>query len=245
VCCPHRHLLERIGVYAYNTQQRVDDFYAAIERQFSEETGFPRESPEVREFMATARENLGWPRVAVGPFTVFVDNTGSKFSVHETQTLYPLVRLESHEQSKRLHLLSSREKDWLLPRFMATFTYSEDSIYKVGVFAVQGKEGTPERWYFDTKGTGAFDVMYAFENGMPTKYTLAERSWERADEFQFREAFITDLAAHLKDVRAINAFLDETRANEDSQQVDPGSANGNQDVDVEQLMPPEPENETN
>ena len=120
----------------------------------------------------------GRPLVAAGPFAVFVDNDSGEFSVREIQSLLPLVELESHEQSKRLLLLSSREKGWKLPRFRVNLKYSEDGLYERGGFSVYGEDGMLARIYFDTQGAGVFDKMYVYENDTPMVYRLNNFSWE-------------------------------------------------------------------
>ena len=181
--------------YVYDTEQKVEDFYTTIfERPFSEKTGLPPESPEVKEYMTAVREGFGRPLVAVEAFAIFVNPDGDKFSVHdnllkENALLLPLVELKVSEQSKRLRLFSSQEKGVTLPRFNAQFTYSKDGIYERGHFAVCREDGAPERMYFDSKGIGIFDVMIVFEHehGVRFTYSLNNLTWELVDEQWYSE----------------------------------------------------------
>ena len=171
-------------VYAYDTEQKLENYYKIHEEQFFDKTGFPPESSESREFMAMVREN-GRPLVVVGPFSVFVKDDGT-FSVREMQiqtgSISPLVELRIHEQSKYLTLFSSYEKGLRLPRFNAILRYSEDGIYKKGGFYISGEDGMPVRSYFDTRGVVVFDVMHVFENGNENTYHLNGLSWEKVTE---------------------------------------------------------------
>jgi hypothetical protein len=199
-------------VYLYDTEQKVENHYKTLERKFLEDTRMPPESPEVKKLNASVREH-GRPLVAVGPFGVFAGNDGCQFSVRELQTQFPVVELESREQSKSLLFLSSLEKDWIVPRFHAQLIYSEDGIYKKGVFSVHGKDGIPERTYFDTKGMGLFDVMYVHENGSIYIYYLDGLTWELASEKPYSEA--------------MKATASETRALRDLYPVDSDASNLN------------------
>jgi hypothetical protein len=221
--------------YAYDTEQKVEDFYKMFEIQFSEKTGLPPESPEVKEYMAMVRREQGRPLDAVGPFAFFVDNDGGKFSVREIQSvkqeanlLLPLVELEISEQSKRLRLYSSQEKGFGLPRFSAQFTYSEDGIYERGHFAVHRKDGALERMYFDSKGSGAFDVMNVFEHeaGVRFIYSLNDLTWELVGKQWYSEK---------EKIRVDDLLKDYRRVFGGSEQVDHNTSNDNQDVDVEQI----------
>ena len=174
--------------YVYDTEQKVEDFYKTFETQFSEENGLPLESPEVKEYVATAREQFGRPLVAAGPFAIFAKDDGRKFSVHEIQSvkqekglLFPLIELETGEQSKRLHLHSSQEKGYQLPRFHAKFDYSEDGTYEKSNICLHEEFGKLVRFYYDTQGAGAFDRMVILENGTLTYYRLNGLSWEKSD----------------------------------------------------------------
>jgi hypothetical protein len=174
--------------YAYDTEQKVEDFYKMFEIQFSEKTGLPPESPEVKEYMAMVRREQGRPLVAVGQFAVFVDNDGGKFSVREIQSvkqeanlLLPLVELKFSEQSKRLCFFSSVEKCGRLPRFRTQLTYSADGIYEKGIFSVYKEDGTFERNYCDTQGIGVFNTKCVSENGALNIYHLNDLTWEKAD----------------------------------------------------------------
>lgn len=176
------------SVFVFDTEQKIEDFYRMFERDFSDENGLSSESHEVKEYMAMVRELQGRPLVTVGPFSIFVNNDGDRFSVHETQSVnseggrfLPLVELEISEQSKRLIFVSSQEKGGRLPRFYVQCFYSGDGIYNKGIFAVHGENGSPERIFFDTKGLGVFDMMYIFENGEMIKYRLNNLSWEQID----------------------------------------------------------------
>ena len=164
-------LIEKHGIYVYDTQQqqKFEELFKKSERQVAKEMGLPPNSPEVKEFMTKILEH-GRPLVAVGPFVVFVNNDGNIFSVHETQSvkqerglLFPLVELDSREQSKHLGFTSSAEKGGKLPRFSSRLTYSEDGIYENGIIFIHREDRTLERAYFDSEGNGAFDVMLVFE----------------------------------------------------------------------------------
>jgi len=189
-----------------------EDLYTMLERGFSKQTGLPSESPEVVEYMAEVRklmEMIGRPLAAVGPFAVFVNHEGDKFSVHEMQSLrqekgmfLPLVELEFGEQSKRLYLLSSQEKDCPLPRFRALLNYSGDGTYEGGVFSIHREDGTVERVYTDSKGVGVFDVMNVFENGVRFIYSLNNLTWELVDELHYPEKLKNHEDGLLKDFRS-------------------------------------------
>jgi len=173
-----RQMEDDFNLYVYDTEQKLEDFYKSWQRQYLDKTGL---SPEAREWIAELREQ-GRPLVAVGPFAIFVDNDGNRFSIRELQPLWlPLVELEFHEQSKYLHLISSLEKSWVLPRFRAFFHYSEDGVYEKGTVSVHRKNGMPERVYFDTKRIGVFDVMhvYDYDSRVTNIYTLNGLSWEK------------------------------------------------------------------
>ena len=213
-------LTEVDGVYVYDTQQKLENYYEMFEKQFCLEAGLPPASPKVREFIDKVRE-LGRPLVAVGPFRIFVDNEGDKFSVREIQhdqvLSFPLVELECREQSKYMEFTSSYETGLRLPRFRATFIYSEDGSYRKGCFAVQGKDVMFERFYVDTKGIGVFDKMRVFENSMQTTYHLNGLSWEKVDEQQYPEALKTredDILKHTQLFRDGNQF-DRNPSNDD------------------------------
>ena len=173
-------LILKSGVYVYDTEQKLEDFYTMFERDFFDKTGFPPESPEAREFAVLVRKG-GRPLVAVGPFAVFVEDDSGRFSVREIRSLMPLVELERNGQSKHLVLSSLLEKGSWLPRFQFSFFYSEEGIYKGGNFSVNREDGTVERLYMDTKKTGVFDVMHIldYEDGITNKYRLNGLSWER------------------------------------------------------------------
>ena len=185
--------MDDIHLYVYDTEQKIEDYYKRIEKHFLDITGALPESPVSREFVAMVR-GQGRPLVEVGPFAIFVEESGT-FSVREIQSLMPLVELENHEQSKRLYLSSSLEKGWRFPRFHVQLYYSEDGIYKRGGFSVSDREdGTWERSYLDTKGTGVFDVMHVYdcENSVWTKHHLTDISWEQVEEQSFLEAPLTE-----------------------------------------------------
>ena len=69
-----------VDVYVYDTEQKIEDFYTIFEKDFSEKTGLPPESPEAKEYMATVQKGFGRPLVAVGPFAIFVNHDDDKFS---------------------------------------------------------------------------------------------------------------------------------------------------------------------
>ena len=162
-------------VYAYDTEQKLEDYYKEMEKVNIDELKVSRESPTAREIIAEIRGNR--PLVSAGPFVVFVDNDSGKFSVREKRSLLPLVELESREQSQSLAFTSSIEKDRKLPRFSAQLFYSRDGIYEKGVFSVQGEDGISERSYFDTKGNGVFSYMVVYEDGVKVTYRLNNLSW--------------------------------------------------------------------
>jgi hypothetical protein len=184
-------LILRSGIYVYDTEQKLEEYYAAFERGFVDKTGFTPDSPATREYMVMTRRT-GRPLVAIGPFSVFVYEDSGNFSVREMQSLLPLVELESNGQSKRLNFHSSLEKDWYLPRFAATFSYSEDGAYKWSSFMFQEKDGTIARHYLDTKGIGVLNRMVVFENGISTRYELKGLSWEKIDDEEQPERDVAD-----------------------------------------------------
>ena len=181
-----RLLTERSGVYVYDTQQKLEDYYKMVEREFIDYTGVgPGGYTEKKALDLLLSER---PLVTVGPFAIFVDN-GGKLSVREIQSLkqergllLPLVELKNDGQSKCLRLFSSSEKDRKVPRFSASLYYSEGGMYERSWFAVHREDGTFERVYIDTKGIGVFDIMCVFENGMQTTYHLNGLSWEKVEE---------------------------------------------------------------
>ena len=181
-------LIQRCGVYVYGTQQEIENYYTMRERDFFNKTGFFPESCEAREMIASIRSER--PLVVVGPFAVFVDNNGGKFSVRERQSIMPLVELEIHEQSKRLFLVSSIEKGCIVPRFTASLNYTEDGIYEKSGFSVHRENGTLERIYIDTKGIGIFDIMRVYENGVQFIYRLNDLTWEKIAEEPYSSTLI-------------------------------------------------------
>jgi hypothetical protein len=197
---PHRQIdAFHQYVYAYDTEKKIEDYYKIMEIATFAHFGAPSASPIAREAFDAM---VGYrPLVAVGPFIVFVNNNDNgTFSIRERSTLLPLVELESHEHSKRLIFISPLEKSWYMPRFFATLLYSEEGIYEKGAFSVHRENGTVERMYGDTKGTGVFDVMNIFEYDMHANeydmrvtYHLNGLSWERTDEQPFTETLETDL----------------------------------------------------
>jgi len=174
----YRDRLNGIHFYAYD-KHRLKNYYKKLEKEFFDKTGASRESPEAKKFVAEVRE-LWRPLVEVGPF--YVTNDGGEFSVRDILSHSPLVRLVSRGQSKKLLLFSSLEKGWSFPRFMSSFRYSEDGIYKRGAFLVSGEDGKPVISYFDTQGIGVFDTMYVHKNCEQFTYYSNGLSWERKDE---------------------------------------------------------------
>ena len=158
-------------MYLHDTEQTIEDFYKMTEV-------VSPECSEAGDMIALMGRDR--PLVTVGPFTIFVNNDTGVFSVHDAQTLMYLVRLKSNEQSKYLRLASLLEKGWRVPRFSASLIYSEDGVYKEGIFSVVREDETHDRLYFDSKGSGVFDIMHVYENGVPVKYHLNNLTWERA-----------------------------------------------------------------
>ena len=214
------------GVFVYDTEQKIEDYYTMFERQFSKEEGKPLESPEVKEFMAMVREQ-GRPLVAAGPFAVFVDNTGGTFSVRdispklEGALFFPFVELKISEQSKRLDLISSQEKGGKMPRFRAQFVYSKDGVYEKGSFAVHREDETLERIYIDSKGIGVFDLMRVFENDVQYVYSLNDLTWKLKRELPYPDK-LKDTEAHLslwKQRRLLVQPSDDTPKTSDSTSI--------------------------
>jgi len=170
-------------VFAYDAGQKLDNYYEMEERAYFDRTGMSPESPEAREWIAMLRKNER-PLVEVGPFVVvFVDDDiGKRFSVRGAHLHTPLVELGVFEQSKHLHLLSSLEKNWKVPRFRANLHYLEDGTYEMGSFSILSEDGTLARRYFDLQGIGVFDIMHVFENGIRHTYHLNGLTWERVDD---------------------------------------------------------------
>ena len=176
--------MDGIHFYVYDTKQKIEDFHKRMEKVFLSSTGV---SPEAKDF----RRIDGLPLVEVGPFFIFLldDGDSSRFSVHEISSLVPLVQLEIHEQFKELRLFSSVEKGWRLPRFMSSFCYSEDGVYKKSFVSAREHE-TLEKVYFDNGGTGFFDIMSVYENGTRKVYYLNELAWEKITEEQYSSKLI-------------------------------------------------------
>ena len=103
-------------VYAYDTEQKVTDYYEMAERSLAALP--PAEFPVMREQIAHTRQFR--PLVTAGPFVVFMDNDSGFFAI-EMQSRFPLVAMQNDGQTKRLQLLSSVEKGRALPRFHASF----------------------------------------------------------------------------------------------------------------------------
>ena len=222
---------QSVEVFVYDTEQKIESYYAMFERDFSEKTGLSSESPEVKEWMVTMREQ-GRPLVAVGPFVVFADNDGGGFSVREIQSfkqekglLLPLVMLKYSEQSKCLFFVSSEERGCRLPRFYAQFDYSEDGIYKRGSFSVH-KDGKPERIYIDKNGIGFFDVLNIFENDKWIEYRLNGLSWELVNERTLPETLKTLEDGLVKEYRRLYG---------NKGQEEYSDSNDNQDANAEQI----------
>jgi len=194
VCClgfilnelRYRDRLDGVHFYVYDTEQKLDNYYRILEKQFFDQTKDSPELSEAREFMTMVRMG-GQPLVEVGPFSFFLIEDGDRclFSLREIQTSMPLIEFENRQrQPKRLQLSSSIEKGWGLPRFTSSLRYSEEGIYEKGGFFVSGQDGVPVRAYFDTQGTGVFDIMqmHVKENGEQITYYLSGLIWEREDE---------------------------------------------------------------
>lgn len=139
-------------VFAYDTEQKLADLYDRVEKLFFDKAGLSPESHEVKELMATVRE-IGRPLLNVGPFSVFVNNDTSKFTVFEKLPFMPLVEIEwvSQKLSKRFYFNSSVERGWHLPRFQSHLVYSDDRVYMMGAFSVHGQNGMLERTYYDAR----------------------------------------------------------------------------------------------
>jgi len=119
------------------------------------------------------------PLVRVGPFVVAASNDNRRFSVREQSSGLTLVTLRSDGQFKYLTLYSSQEQGHNLPRFNATFIYSEDGVYKRGRFFVGRGEGGSARTYEDNTGTGVFDIMRSIDKNEFVTYRLNDLTWER------------------------------------------------------------------
>jgi len=169
-------------VYAYDTEQKLEDFYREWEGAFFDRTGVCPESPEAREAITAIRSNR--PFVAVGPFRVYLvdDDIGKRFAVRKIQSPVPLVELGIFRQFTHLHSLSLPEKNWRVPRFRANLSYSEDDIYEGGSFSIFREDGALARRYFDVYGTGVFDIMHIFEDDIRHTYRLNGLTWERIDD---------------------------------------------------------------
>jgi len=170
-------------VYLYDTEQKIEDYY--------------RDKLELHPENSSARSTIEFmrqrerPVAGVGPFIVFASNDNRTFSVARRcdlpqlqssylrlVTLSNSETLRSREPIKLLSFASLIEKDWSMPRFGASLTYSEDGVYKSGRFFVIGKDGRVSRTYLDNTGTGAFDTMWASENGEMFEYSLNDLTWE-------------------------------------------------------------------
>lgn len=180
-------------VYADSTNQKLEGYYQTMERtildQALDQAGLSPESPEVRKMIANIRRDR--PLVMVGPFAIFVANDNGEWSVRETPFLVPLIELKNNEQSKCLTVCSSLEKSWTVPRFVARFFYSEDGVYEWGFLSVWGKDGMHVRTYFDSTGSGIFDKMNVYENGVQVTYDLTDISWARVAEQPYTESLNT------------------------------------------------------
>jgi len=201
-------------VYLYDTKPKLEDYYKSMEGVDLDELHYSQS--EVVEWFFLAKSIR--PLAVVGPFAVFVSSDNRKFSVCETQSLFPLVELEVLEHSKRLHLSTLREKGYSLPRFVSNLYYSEDGTYEKGDFAVHKEDGMMERVYFDRKGMGVFDMMRVLDHGTQFIYSLNGDIWELVNELPYSEAIKT-LEKGLK-------FKDRSQVHSDS--------NASQDVDVKE-----------
>jgi len=168
-------------IYLYDTEQKIEDYF----RVYLDELGLHPESPQGRSRIDFMRR-LARPLVRVGPFVVFANNDNSKFSVREQFSPFALVELQSHEQTKRLILTGLAEKDWKLPRFSTQLTYSEDGIYKGGIFSVYKKKGWRNS-YFDNNGSGVFDRMNISNNDGMFRYRLNDLTWELEGQTLWQE----------------------------------------------------------
>jgi hypothetical protein len=173
-------LLQKSGVYVYDTKRKLDNYYQMMTGAILNQTGLPPESSEVKETIADVKRKR--PIVVVGPFAIYIDNDSGEFSVHEEPLPVSLLELKTHEQSKLLEFHSSVEKGWTSTRFSARLFYSEDGVYERGSFAVFRKDVEIERVYFDDEGVGVFNRMKVAENGIMNTYRLNGFFWERVDE---------------------------------------------------------------
>ena len=192
-------------VYAYDTKQKLDDYYKMWERLFSNELGLSPKSPRVREMIA--EEKKFRPLVVVGPLGVFIDNDSGAFSVRESRTHpVPLLELESDEQSKRLEVNSLVEKGWIGRRFVARFFYSADDVYEWGFIAVFREDGKIERRYSDSNGIGVLDVMEVYENGVWSIYHLNGLVWEKVGDTNAEQKWNKRLRRNCNDERHLRDF---------------------------------------
>ena len=182
-----RDRMNGIHFYVYDMEYKIENFHKRGMEKASTSTGVSPESSAAKELIAGGRTNIR-PLVEVGPFFVSLldDGDSSWFSVHKISSMVPLVLLENPQQSKRLNLYSSVEKSMELPRFMFSFHYSEDDIYERGSISVYeevGEDRKHVRTYFDSKGTGVFDIMRVYENGIENTYRLNGFVWTKDDDW--------------------------------------------------------------
>ena len=223
----HEGLTHRAGVYVYDTQQKLDAYYKMMEQTALDGLGLfsesPIEDPRVKEIFATLREER--PLAVIGPLAVFLNNESGEYSVREKPLYSPLVTIRHHKQSKRLQFNSSIEQGWAVPQFGWFTSYSEDGVYERGIFFVHKKNGMPTRTYFDEQGTGIFDVMQVYEDGVQTTYCLTDFSWEQVDEQPYTE--------YLKKFE--KGLLENALLFRSGNQAERGTSNKNYDVNVEQI----------
>lgn len=176
-------LARKRDIYVYDTEHKIDAYFKCQEASILA-TGLPREDPDVKDTLESIRKMP--PLVAAGPILVFFDDKSGSYLVREKNVDNPIVEYQkSHELCDRQYLHSKVEKGWQLPRFSSVLFYSKDGVFEKGVFVIQEKDGRPIRAYRDTQGTGIFDEMEIFENGIMSLYRLKGLSWRKVAQRQY------------------------------------------------------------
>ena len=176
-------LIQRNGVYVYDTQRKLDTHYQNQEKAFLD-TGLPSElTRDAIDSMRSMR-----PLVVAGPVVVFLDDHSGSYEVYKGNIDQPIATYDkTHEKHDRQYLYCKVEKGWEISRFTCGFTYSKDGIYENGLIAISGKDGLPVRIYRDTMGHGVFDEMRIYENDIEGLYHLNGLTWEKVDEQPFND----------------------------------------------------------
>jgi len=174
-------LIQKSGVYVYDTAQRLNDYSKMMEQSILDENLPPdRREHAIDEFTRRLR-----PLVVAGPVAVFIDTDSGDCLVSEVREGrfgLDLLRLqESHNQS-RLSFFSRIEKGWEVSRLGSEICYFQDGVYEKGGFFIHSENGKLLRAYLDSKGTGVFDEMVVCENGILNTYHLNGLSWVKVDD---------------------------------------------------------------